>query len=60
VGDGGWRCRKGGDGMRCDHRTAKSAVIARLGGAIQYVAEDVYMSRAGGYWMPAFAGMTEE
>jgi hypothetical protein len=37
-----------------------TAVIVRLDRTIQYAAADVSISGAGGYWMPAFAGMTDE
>jgi len=46
---------------RCDegnHRTTIAAVIVRLDRTIQYAAAGVLISGAGGYWMPAFAGMT--
>jgi hypothetical protein len=36
----------------------KYSVIARLDRAIQYAAAVVFLTAAGGYWMPAFAGMT--
>ena len=41
-----------------DDPATKHAVIARLDRAIQYAAADVCISTAGGYWIPAFAGMT--
>jgi len=54
----GWRRRaESDDGMNDDPAT-KHAVIARLDRVIQYAAADVCISTAGGYWMPAFAGMT--
>jgi hypothetical protein len=34
------------------------AVIVRLDRTIQYAAACVWISGAGDYWMPAFAGMT--
>src|SRR5271166_3380 len=46
---------------RCDegnHRTTITAVIVRLDRTIQSAAAGVLISGSGGYWMPAFAGMT--
>jgi Na+-transporting NADH:ubiquinone oxidoreductase subunit NqrE len=40
------------------NRQTRSAVIARLDRAIQYAAAIVFLTTAGVYWMPAFAGMT--
>jgi hypothetical protein len=42
------------------HRATHTNVIARLDRAIQYAAADVFLTDVGGYWMPAFAGMTNE
>ena len=39
-------------------RTKNSTVIVRLDRTIQYAAASVLFSGAGDYWMPAFAGMT--
>jgi hypothetical protein len=44
--------------MRRKRRAINRAVIARLDRAIQYAAADMFVAMAGGYWMPAFAGMT--
>jgi hypothetical protein len=38
----------------------KHSVIARLDWEIQCSAAVVFLTTAGGYWMPAFAGMTRE
>jgi hypothetical protein len=35
-------------------------VIVRLDRTIQYAALGSFISNAGGYWMPAFAGMTKK
>jgi hypothetical protein len=41
-----------------DSVRASLFVVARLDRAIQQPQEDVLLISAGGYWMPAFAGMT--
>jgi hypothetical protein len=37
-----------------------STVIVRLDRTIQYAAAEVLITTTCGYWMPAFAGMTEK
>jgi hypothetical protein len=46
--------------MRQPRMLKNAAVTVRLDRTIQYAGAFAFVSGRGGYWMPAFAGMTGE